>query len=249
MKYALLAGAAALAVINPAAFAQTPSIDPALRDVIIVTASRTNTETTDVASPEDQPAQGHDVTHLLSRVPGGARVGNGALSGQAQYRGLFGERLNLRVDGQRFASGGPNLMDPAFHYAPAPLVAAMMIDRGVSPVSEGPGLAGGMDAVFKRIDFSGGPATTFGYDVSADARTVDDSTSLEPPPNVGASTCLAHTKKATTRVFQAGRLLHPASNAASMARQEAFASATIHSPSICAARIQDHPATRLSRWT
>ena len=186
MKYALLAGAAALAVINPAAFAQTPSIDPALRDVIIVTASRTNTETTDVASPEDQPAQGHDVTHLLSRVPGGARVGNGALSGQAQYRGLFGERLNLRVDGQRFASGGPNLMDPAFHYAPAPLVAAMMIDRGVSPVSEGPGLAGGMDAVFKRIDFSGGPATTFGYDVSADARTVDDSTSIGGI--VGAST-------------------------------------------------------------
>ena len=186
MKYALLAGAAALAVINPAAFAQTPSIDPALRDVIIVTASRTNTETTDVASPEDQPAQGHDVTHLLSRVPGGARVGNGALSGQAQYRGLFGERLNLRVDGQRFASGGPNLMDPAFHYAPAPLVAAMMIDRGVSPVSEGPGLAGGMDAVFKRIDFSGGPATTFGYDVSADARTVDDSTSIGGV--VGAST-------------------------------------------------------------
>jgi len=176
--YLASAGAAALVALGMPGYAQTPSTDPALRDVIIVTATRSATPTTDTASPEDQPLQGPDVTHLLSRVPGGARVGNGALSGQAQYRGLFGERLNLRVDGQRFASGGPNLMDPAFHYAPAPLVAAMAIDRGVSPVSEGPGLAGGMDAMFKRTDFAAGPDVTFGYDLTADARTVDDSTSV-----------------------------------------------------------------------
>lgn len=176
--YLASAGAAALVAMGMPAYAQTPSADPALRDVIIVTASRTDTATTDTASPEDQPLQGPDVTHLLDRVPGGARVGNGALSGQAQYRGLFGERLNLRVDGQRFASGGPNLMDPAFHYAPAPLVAAMVIDRGVSPVRLGPGLAGGMDAMFKRIDFADGPGVSVGYDLTTDARTIDESASI-----------------------------------------------------------------------
>lgn len=176
--YLANAGAAALVAISMPAYAQNPSKDPALRDVVVVTASRTATPNTDAISPDGQPVQGPDITQLLSRIPGGARVGNGALSGQAQYRGLFGERLNLRVDGQRFASGGPNLMDPAFHYAPAPLVAAMVIDRGVSPVSEGPGLAGGMNAMFKRIDFADGPETTVGYDLTADARTVDDSTSV-----------------------------------------------------------------------
>ncbi|MEZ5937878.1 MAG: TonB-dependent receptor [Hyphomonadaceae bacterium] len=162
------------AAMSPA-FAQTASTDPALRDVIVITANRDATATEQAVSPGDQPAQGPDVTYLLDRTPGAARVGNGALSGQAQYRGLFGERLNLRVDGQHFGSGGPNLMDPAFHYAPAPLIAALVIDRGVSPVSEGPGLAGGMDAVFKRVDYADSDAAKFGYDLSLDGRSVDQS--------------------------------------------------------------------------
>jgi len=176
--YLASAGIAALLGICSPALAQIPTADPALSDIIIITASRIKTATKDTEAPEDQPVQGPDVTNLLSRIPGGARVGNGPLSGQAQYRGLFGERLNLRVDGQRFATGDPNLMDPAFHYAPSSLVAAMVIDRGVSPVSEGPGLAGGMDAMFKRIDFAAGPDVKVGYDLTADARTVDGSTSL-----------------------------------------------------------------------
>ena len=94
--YLASAGAAALVAMGMPAYAQTPSADPALRDVIIVTASRTDTATTDTASPEDQPLQGPDVTHLLDRIPGGARVGNGALSGQAQYRGLFGAAQSAR---------------------------------------------------------------------------------------------------------------------------------------------------------
>lgn len=176
MKSILLAsaGAAAAMALAAPAYAQTPN-DGALRDVIVVTGGRADAATTDTASPEDQPVMGPDVTHLLARTPGGARIANGALSGQVQYRGLFGERLNLRVDGQRFASGGPNLMDPTFHYAPSTLVERIVIERGVSPVSEGPGLAGGMDAVFKRIDFSKGGDVTYGYDVTADARSADES--------------------------------------------------------------------------
>jgi len=91
---------------------------------------------------------------LCRLTPGGARIGNGELSGQMQYRGLFGERLNLRVDGQNFASGGPNLMDPVYHYAPAPLVSSVVIDRGVSPVSKGPGLGGGADAASDQWRFN-----------------------------------------------------------------------------------------------
>lgn len=170
----LLIGAALLTLYSPA-FAQ--DADPALQDVIIVTGTRIDTATTSSVTPETAPLQGGDITYLTARTPGGARIGNGELSGQMQYRGLFGERLNLRVDGQRFASGGPNLMDPVFHYAPAPLVAAVVIDRGVSAVSAGPGLAGGADAVFKRIDYVGTGETRFGYDLTLGGRTVNDSIS------------------------------------------------------------------------
>jgi iron complex outermembrane recepter protein len=170
----LLSGAALLALGAPA-FAQ--SAEPALQDVIIVTGTRLDPATETALNPDAAPLRGGDITYLTARTPGGARIGNGELSGQMQYRGLFGERLNLRVDGQRFASGGPNLMDPVFHYAPAPLVAAVVIDRGVSPVSAGPGLAGGADAVFKRVDFAQGDEVRFGYDVTVGGRSVNDSLS------------------------------------------------------------------------
>ncbi|RAK67658.1 TonB-dependent receptor [Phenylobacterium kunshanense] len=175
MKLRLLASGAALAL---GAFPMTALADEAadpLVDVIVVTAPRGPAVTTTSERLEPTALAGPDPTALLARVPGGARIGNGALSGQAQYRGLFGHRLNLRVDGQRFASGGPNLMDPPFHYAPTALVAALEVDRGVSPVRAGPGLAGGMNAVFKRLDFADGPEARLGYDLSAEARSADDS--------------------------------------------------------------------------
>ena len=116
--------AALLAAAGPA-FAEDDA--PALQDVVVVTGHSNSTETETQMTPDYLPLEGPDITHLLARTPGGARIGNGALSGQVQYRGLFGERLNVRVDGQRFASGGPGLMDPVFHYAPAPLLSLIHI--------------------------------------------------------------------------------------------------------------------------
>lgn len=174
-QYFMGAGLAALCVPILPAMAQ--DAEPALQDVIIVTGSKTVTATEAGVTPDAGPLQGGDVTYLTARTPGGARIANGELSGQMAYRGLFGERLNLRVDGQRFASGGPNLMDPVFHYAPAPLIEAVVIDRGVSPVSEGPGLGGGADAVFKRVGYGDSEEAVIGFDLSLGARSVNDSLS------------------------------------------------------------------------
>ncbi len=143
--------ALALSAFLTPAFAQNH--DTALQDVITVTGIRTPTEV-DAIEPNMEPDTGPDAAALAARLPGAALIGNGALSGQVQYRGLFGSRLNIRIDGQNFASGGPNLMDPPLHYAPAPLLAAIEVDRGISPVSDGPGLAGGVNAVLKRVDFA-----------------------------------------------------------------------------------------------
>jgi iron complex outermembrane receptor protein len=185
------AGLMAATALPVAARAETPADaqPPAsLVDVIVVTAPRaiTATPTSEALSPT--AVAGPDPTALLAWTPGGARIGNGALSGQAQYRGLFGPRLNLRVDGQRFASGGPNLMDPPFHYAPPALLAAVEIDRGVSPVREGPGLAGGMNAVFKRVDYTEEAHGAFAYDLTAEGRSVDESVSIGGVAGASSST-------------------------------------------------------------
>ena len=118
---------------------------------------------------------GGDASELMTRVPGGARNGNGALSGQVQYRGLFGARINVQVDGHGFATGGPNMMDPPLHYAPLPLLQSLEIERGASPVSSGPGLGGGVNAVFKRVDFGAGPEVEVHHDLTVQARSVDES--------------------------------------------------------------------------
>lgn len=176
MKPVLFGLSSALALtLATGAYAQTET-SSALEDIITVNGETLNTHTN--IAPDALPLMGNDVTALIARTPGAARIGNGDLSGQMQYRGLFGERLNLRVDGQRFASGGPNLMDPVFHYAPESLVSTIIIDRGVSPVSEGPGLAGGADARFKRVDFTDKTDASLGYDVSIGGRSVNESYSV-----------------------------------------------------------------------
>ena len=120
---------------SPAVLAQASP----LTDVITVTGQRTALTGTQSVSPDSEPVvAGADTTALIARLPGAASLGNGVLSGQVQYRGLFGDRLNIRINGQSFASGGPNLMDPPLHYAPVPLIERIEVDRGVSPVSAGP---------------------------------------------------------------------------------------------------------------
>ncbi|MFC2952731.1 TonB-dependent receptor [Marinicaulis aureus] len=175
MKSYLFLSASFAGVMSLCGAAQAQSSSSALEDVIVVTGSARSAMTIDATAPDVTPDGGPDVAGIVARLPGAAIIDNGALSGQVQYRGLFGERLNLRVDGQSFASGGPNMMDPPLHYAPAPLVGVIVVDRGVSPVRNGPGLAGGVDAQFKRVDFIDGSDLKFGYDATVLARSVDDS--------------------------------------------------------------------------
>jgi len=126
------------------------------------------------------------------RLPGAAALGNGALSGQVQYRGLFGPRLNIRVDGQSIASGGPNLMDPPLHYAPAPLVERLEVDRGIGPVSDGPGLAGGVNAVLKAMPFNDESRLVSGYDLALSGRTADHSHAIGGMAGIASDTVRLH---------------------------------------------------------
>lgn len=149
--------------------------DAILNDTIIVTAYRTDAASDDQLAPPEQIALPADAASIAARAPGGALVGNGALSGQLSYRGLAGQRVLGRVNGQRFASGGPNAMDPPLHYAPSVLVDRIEIARGVAPVSQGPSLAAAVNAQLVETEFSSGNAMDAQVRLAAQYRSVNDS--------------------------------------------------------------------------
>ncbi|RLA17011.1 MAG: hypothetical protein DRQ62_15415, partial [Gammaproteobacteria bacterium] len=62
-----------------------------------------------------------DAAVLLHKVPGANVNVNGPLSGIAQYRGLFGDRVNVSSDGTNYKSACANAMDAPLSHVPAVL--------------------------------------------------------------------------------------------------------------------------------
>ncbi len=116
---------------------------------------------------------------LLKRTPGANVNFNGPLTGIAQYRGMFGNRLNVLVDGININSGGPNSMDPPLHYMPRPRLGGLEIIRGISPVSLGLETIGGtVIANQKRGEFGKGDDFEVGGYFDGGGQSVDDGYSI-----------------------------------------------------------------------
>jgi iron complex outermembrane receptor protein len=178
MTSALMLSAAALALQAGAeAPSDTAQARPAYVDVITVTGRPVDRDADAVIALSAPPAE-PDAAALIARLPGAALIDNGALSGQVQYRGLFGPRVAVAINGQRFASGGPNLMDPPLHYAPAPLLDRIELTRGPAPVSAGPALSAEANAVLKSIDYAPGAEPVFSADLTSIVRSVDESIAI-----------------------------------------------------------------------
>lgn len=84
-----------------------------------------------------------DASDLLNKLPGAAVNGNGPLTGIAQYRGLFGDRVNTQINGVSLAGAGPNAMDTPLSYASLILTEGLSMTRGIAPVSAGIDTLGG----------------------------------------------------------------------------------------------------------
>ncbi|MBT8445926.1 MAG: TonB-dependent receptor [Gammaproteobacteria bacterium] len=83
-------------------------------------------------------------TALLLRRIAGANVNfNGALAGIAQYRGMYGSRVNTAVDGMDIGNACSNNMDAPLHYLPRTFVEHLEMPRGIAPVSSGLETIGG----------------------------------------------------------------------------------------------------------
>ncbi len=120
---------------------------------VLVIGSASRKQTTDIA-PGVGVVPSPDSMEIIGRLPGAAVNANGPISGQAQYRGLFGPRLNVLVDDMKVTPGGLNWMDSPMHYMPPGLTQQVTLTRGIAPVSSGPGIGGLIDAQSKKAEFT-----------------------------------------------------------------------------------------------
>jgi len=84
-----------------------------------------------------------DTAELLQQLPGADFNANGRVTGIAQYRGLFGDRVAINIDGLETLSGGPNAMDAPFSYASPLLLEHLSLERGIASVSSAAESIGG----------------------------------------------------------------------------------------------------------
>jgi iron complex outermembrane receptor protein len=129
-----------------------------------------------VVTPNRATPNAPDSAEMMQLVPGGGVVNNGPLSGQVQYRGMFGNRVGVRVDGMYIAPGGPNWMDPPLHYAPRILLESLSVERGIASVSAGAETIGGSArAILKRSQFTDDERFAISADAQISGRTTDSS--------------------------------------------------------------------------
>ncbi len=127
-----------------------------------------------------------DSARLLTRIPGASVNGNGPLSGIAQYRGLYGERINVLLNGTHVSPAGPNTMDPPLSRLPVPLMESLDVVRGIAPVSSGNETIGGTFRATTRSGiFGSGTAYEFHGDAGLAGHTVDQGYDLHALLSLG----------------------------------------------------------------
>ncbi|WP_439100271.1 TonB-dependent receptor [Congregibacter sp.] len=129
-----------------------------------------------------------DAAELLRDAPGANIATNGPITGIPQYRGLFGPRISVSLDGSLLAPAGPNWMDPPLSYAVTAQLEALEVYRGIAPVSVAQESVGGaIDARTRRMEFTdsdqiitegrlvgSAQSANAGYQVDADLQAAND---------------------------------------------------------------------------
>lgn len=125
---------------------------------------------------EQTPVTTADSAALLAHAPGANVNRNGPLTGIAQYRGMYADRVNVLVNGIHINSGGPNGMDPALSYIPRAQIESLEVIRGIAPVSSGLETIGGtIKANAKTSHFTSGDTFQPSVDITLGGASVDSS--------------------------------------------------------------------------
>jgi iron complex outermembrane receptor protein len=109
-----------------------------------------------------------DTSKALKNIPGANANANGPISGIAQYRGMFGDRVAVVIDNLCVIGGGPNAMDSPLSYVSPMITESLQVTRGIASVSSATESIGGhVNATLARGDFG---AAEFGVSGIAGAR-------------------------------------------------------------------------------
>ncbi len=84
-----------------------------------------------------------DTAAAMKILPGADVNRNGQLTGIAQYRGMFGDRVAVDIDQLGVVSGGPNAMDAPLSYMSPMMTEELVVSRGIASVSSAPETIGG----------------------------------------------------------------------------------------------------------
>ncbi len=105
-----------------------------------------------------------DSANVLKDIPGANVNRNGPLTGIAQYRGMFGDRVSVGIDNLGIVAGGPNAMDAPLSYTSPMITGRLVVERGIASVSSAPESVGGhVHAELARGDFGDGDFDLSGF--------------------------------------------------------------------------------------
>ncbi|WP_197493223.1 TonB-dependent receptor domain-containing protein [Woeseia oceani] len=147
--------AAAACVFLPALTAaqSTSNNDAAAPEEIVVLGRSVTTTATRVEVDREMLV---DTARVLKDIPGANLNSNGLITGIAQYRGMYGDRIAVDIDETGIVSGGPNAMDTPLSYLSPMLTEELVVDRGIASVSRAPESIGGyIGTRLARGDFGG----------------------------------------------------------------------------------------------
>ncbi|MGB1263728.1 MAG: TonB-dependent receptor [Cognaticolwellia sp.] len=188
-------------VANTYAFAE--GLAPDSIEVITIAAPK-------LAQSDTALAEGNlvmpDVADWLKTVPGANINKNGPITGIAQYRGMFGDRVAKSIAGQQIISAGPNAMDAPLTYINPIMVQSVSVYRGIAPVSAGiDTLGGAVEVQLKRAEVDIG--TTFAGDVALSYNDINDGTTLAGDINISNKTSgvLLYLTKQSGKDYQDGK--------------------------------------------
>ncbi len=158
----------------------------AIKDIEVITISnqRHNTLEDNQSYAQGKTTEA-DLANWLASVPGANINSNGPITGIAQYRGLFGDRVATSLDGHPIIGAGPNAMDTPLSYSTPLIVDSMTVYRGIAPVSAGMNTLGGaIDIKMRKAEVMDSETAQVSGDLQAGYRSNNSASTLSGVTNL-----------------------------------------------------------------
>ena len=127
-----------------------------------------------------------DVADWLKTVPGASINKNGPITGIAQYRGMFGDRVSKTISGHQIIGAGPNAMDAPMTYINPIMVESVSVYRGIAPVISGiDSIGGSVEVKLKRANTSHELAVS--GDFATSYNTINNASTVAGDINISGS--------------------------------------------------------------